>query len=138
MPRMYWRVPLPEDGESINNSQPGVMELPHLTSPTSHNQPSEAGAGFTRCQREEGMSLTKDHSFFPLPEPRCVFLTKLQLKGNLAFCWRGAGLDWEEQVTPVRCYWGESDAVARVWDRAAGPYFYTSYRYQRFSNYKIF
>lgn len=63
------------------------------------------------------MSLTKDHSFFPVPEPRCVFLTEIQLKGNLAFCWWGAGLDWEEQVTPVRCYWGESDAVARVWDR---------------------
>lgn len=37
------------------------------------------------------MSLVKDHLFLP-QEPRCVFLTELKLKGNLAFCWWGAGL----------------------------------------------
>lgn len=37
------------------------------------------------------MSLAKDHPFLP-QEPCRVFLTELELKGNLAFCWRGAGL----------------------------------------------
>jgi len=65
------------------------------------------------------MPLTQNQPFLPR-EPRRVFSIELELKGNLAFCWRGAGLGCEEPVPPAQGYWGESNAAARLQGRAAG------------------
>lgn len=69
-----------------------------------------AGAGFTRCQREEGMSFTKDHVFLP-QKPCYVFLTEFELKGNLGFCWWETGRNQSHQYAATR-----QKTMLRCWE----------------------
>lgn len=47
------------------------------------------------------MSLAKDHPFLP-QEPRYVFLTEFEFKGNLCFCWWGTGRNQSHQYAATR------------------------------------